>query len=70
MATLAHVLSAELSAAAILIDYWHPGVNNAVWVVICIIVIFTINMLGAGAYGEAEFIFAYETFLSRFIDNL
>jgi amino acid transporter len=41
-----------------LIDYWHPNVNNAVWVMMCIIVVITINMLGAGAYGEAEFWFA------------
>jgi len=54
-----HILLAELSAAAILIDYWHPNVNNALWVAICIFVVLTINMLGAGAYGEAEFIFAY-----------
>ncbi|KAF9243944.1 amino acid permease [Melanogaster broomeanus] len=49
---------AELSAAAILIDYWHPNVNNSVFVFMCIVVVVTINMLGAGAYGEAEFIFA------------
>ncbi|KAG9314529.1 amino acid permease [Chiua virens] len=49
---------AELSAAALLIDYWHPNVNNAVWVIITIVVVVTINMLGAGAYGEAEFCFA------------
>ncbi|KAF8844099.1 amino acid permease [Paxillus ammoniavirescens] len=49
---------AELSAAAILIDYWHPNVNNAVFVMMCIIVVVTINMLGAGAYGETEFVFA------------
>lgn len=54
-----HILLAELSAAAVLIDYWHPNVNNALWVAICIFVVLTINMLGAGAYGEAEFIFAY-----------
>ncbi|KIK28632.1 hypothetical protein PISMIDRAFT_590582 [Pisolithus microcarpus 441] len=52
------VAPAELSAAAILVNYWHPNVNDAVWVAICIIVVLTINLLGAGAYGEAEFIFA------------
>lgn len=57
--TLMTLSSAELSAAAILIDYWHPNVNNALWVAVCIVVVVAINMLGAGAYGEAEFIFAY-----------
>ncbi|KIJ21581.1 amino acid-polyamine-Organocation superfamily protein [Paxillus involutus ATCC 200175] len=52
------VAPAELSAAAILLDYWHPNVNNAVFVMMCIIVVVTINMLGAGAYGETEFVFA------------
>jgi len=52
------IAPAELSAAALLIDYWHPHVNNAVWVVVCLVVVVTINMLGAGAYGEAEFYFA------------
>ncbi|KAN0100779.1 amino acid-polyamine-Organocation superfamily protein [Tylopilus felleus] len=52
------IAPAELSAAALLIDYWHPHVNNAVWVFMCIVVVVTINMLGAGAYGEAEFCFA------------
>ncbi|EIW86544.1 amino acid permease [Coniophora puteana RWD-64-598 SS2] len=49
----------ELSAAALLIDYWsHEKVNNSAWVAICLVVVVTINMFGAGAYGEAEFIFA------------
>ncbi|KAG2346365.1 hypothetical protein BDR05DRAFT_1057513 [Suillus weaverae] len=48
----------EISAAALLINYWNNTVNNSVWVVICLVVVVTINMLGTGAYGEAEFIFA------------
>jgi amino acid transporter len=52
------VSPAELSAAALLMNYWNKTVNDSVWVVMCLIVVLTINMLGAGAYGEAEFIFA------------
>ncbi|KAH7915351.1 amino acid permease [Hygrophoropsis aurantiaca] len=52
------VAPAELSASALLINYWNQSINNAVWVIMCIVVVVTINMLGAGAYGEAEFIFA------------
>ncbi|KAG8905694.1 hypothetical protein FRB99_008408 [Tulasnella sp. 403] len=51
------VLPAELSAAAILIDYWGKRID-ALWISICLIVVVTINMLGAGVYGECEFIFA------------
>jgi len=50
-------LPAELSAAATLIDFWQPGVNNAVWVTVCLVVAVGINMFGVGVYGESEFIF-------------
>ncbi|KAI9063004.1 amino acid permease [Trametes sanguinea] len=52
------ILPAELSAAAVLINYWNKSVNNAVWITICLVVVVTINMFGAGVYGECEFIFA------------
>ncbi|KAG1803965.1 amino acid permease/ SLC12A domain-containing protein [Suillus subaureus] len=52
------MITSEISAAALLINYWNHTVNNSVWVVMCLVVVLTINMLGAGAYGEAEFIFA------------
>ncbi|KAI0030986.1 amino acid permease/ SLC12A domain-containing protein [Vararia minispora EC-137] len=53
------VLPAELSAAAILIDFWDKNTNlNPAWISICMVVVIAINFLGAGAYGEAEFVFA------------
>jgi yeast amino acid transporter len=52
------VLPAELSAAAVLINYWNKEINNAAWITICLVVVVGINALGAGAYGEAEFFFA------------
>ncbi|KAF8313222.1 amino acid permease [Clavulina sp. PMI_390] len=53
-------IPAELSAAAVIINYWisESRVNNAVWITICIIVVIGINAMGARAYGEAEFWFA------------
>jgi amino acid transporter len=51
-------IPAEIAAAALLINYWNDTVNNSVWVIMCFVVVVTINMLGAGAYGEAEFVFA------------
>jgi amino acid transporter len=62
------ILPAELSAAGILINYWNRTVNNSVWITICLIVVVTINMFGAGVYGEAEFIFAYVLSLPRLSD--
>ncbi|THH21448.1 hypothetical protein EW146_g85 [Bondarzewia mesenterica] len=52
------ILPAELSAAAVLINFWNKSINNSAWITICLVVVVTINFLGAGAYGEAEFIFA------------
>ncbi|KAF8973746.1 amino acid permease [Flammula alnicola] len=52
------LLPAELSAASILIGFWNKEINPAAWVTICMVVVICINMLGAGAYGEAEFVFA------------
>ncbi|KAG6845971.1 hypothetical protein H0H87_011019 [Tephrocybe sp. NHM501043] len=51
------ILPAELSAAAVLIGLW-SDVNPAAWITITLVVTVIINFLGAGAYGEAEFIFA------------
>ncbi|KAF8516066.1 amino acid permease-domain-containing protein [Gautieria morchelliformis] len=52
------VLPTELSAAAILINFWNKSVNNAVWVTIFLLVVVVINLMGAGVYGEYEFISA------------
>ncbi|KAG2361323.1 amino acid permease [Suillus spraguei] len=51
-------ITSEISAATVLINYWNLTIDNSVWVVMCLSVVLIINMLGAGAYGEAEFIFA------------
>lgn len=53
-------MPAELSAAAVLINYWilPSKVNNAVWITICLLAVITINCFGAKVYGEAEFWFA------------
>lgn len=52
------VMPAELSAASVLIGFWNRHINAAAWITICLAVVFTINMFGAGIYGEAEFWFA------------
>jgi yeast amino acid transporter len=53
------ILPAELSAAAVLIDYWDKNTElNYAWISICMVVVIGINLCGAGVYGEAEFIFA------------
>ena len=52
------VLPLELSAAAIVVDYWQTGVNNGVFITIFLVLIVCINMFGVKGYGEAEFVFS------------
>jgi len=51
-------LPAELSAAAVLINYWDSKINNAAWITITGVVVIVINFLGTRAFGECEFWFA------------
>lgn len=54
------VLPTELSAAAVLVNYWIPPerISNAVWIIIFLVIVVAINFCGAKVYGEAEFWFA------------
>jgi len=42
----------EITAAGLVIDYWHSNVNIAVWITIMIIVIVGLNCLPVQFYGE------------------
>ncbi|KAF2003431.1 histidine permease [Amniculicola lignicola CBS 123094] len=48
----------EITAAGLVIEYWTPPVNIAVWITIMIIVIVGLNVLPVKFYGETEFWFA------------
>lgn len=48
----------EITAAAIVIQYWESPVNIAVWITIMTIVIVALNALPVKFYGETEFWFA------------
>ncbi len=48
----------EITAAALVIGYWHPAVSIAVWITIMIVVIVGLNCLPVRFYGETEFWFA------------
>lgn len=52
-------LPLELVSAAITIQFWNPGVSNAVFVTVFLVLILVINMFGARGYGEAEFVFSF-----------
>ncbi|KAH4985888.1 hypothetical protein HBI38_135500 [Parastagonospora nodorum] len=53
-------LCAEISAAALLINYWdqEQKYNPAIWITLIILLILGLNIFAVGIYGEAEFIFA------------
>lgn len=48
----------EITAAGLVIEYWNPPVNIAVWITIMIIVIVGLNCFPVRFYGETEFWFA------------
>merc|ERR1711939_598913 len=48
----------EVTAAGLVINYWHNDVNIAVWMTIMLVVIIGLNFLPVRFYGETEFWFA------------
>ncbi|KAG0299104.1 hypothetical protein BGZ98_010335 [Dissophora globulifera] len=54
----AMLIGAEATAAGIVIDYWNPPVNIAVWITIVLLVMLLLNIIAVSFFGEAEFWFA------------
>lgn len=52
------LVGAEASAAGIIIEYWNPPVNIAVWIAIVLVVMLLLNIVAVSVFGEAEFWFA------------
>ncbi|KAM0332331.1 hypothetical protein ACHAQA_002608 [Verticillium albo-atrum] len=50
------VLPNNLTAAGLIIQYWRPDLNVAIWVTVFAVVVISINVLQVGGFGEAEFI--------------
>ena len=44
------ILPAELSAAAVLINFWNKDINNSAWIIVCLVVVVAINFMGAGVF--------------------
>jgi amino acid transporter len=51
-------LPTELTAAAIVIQYWNQSINVAAWITILYVLILAINFMGVRWYGEFEFWFS------------
>ena len=45
---------AELTAAATLIDFWHPNISAAVWYTVFIVCIALVSYFGVRVYGEVN----------------
>lgn len=52
------LIASEVTAAAIVIQYWNTSINIAVWITIFLAVIVGLNMSSVKYFGEAEFYFA------------
>jgi amino acid transporter len=52
------LVGAESVAASIIIEYWKPPVNIALWIAIVLVVILLLNIIAVSFFGEAEFWFA------------
>ncbi|KAM5348948.1 hypothetical protein ACJ41O_008771 [Fusarium nematophilum] len=52
------LIGAEAVAASIIIEYWEPPVNIALWIAIILVVKLLLNIIAVGFFGEAEFWFA------------
>ncbi|GAA5834721.1 hypothetical protein JCM9279_007091 [Rhodotorula babjevae] len=51
-------LPTEITAAALVIQFWRDDINVAVWISVFYVVICSFNFFGVRAYGEAEFWFS------------
>ncbi|CAM1506346.1 Fc.00g059870.m01.CDS01 [Cosmosporella sp. VM-42] len=52
------LVGAEAVAAGIVIEYWNPPVNIALWIAIVLVVMLLLNIIAVSFFGEAEFWFA------------
>lgn len=52
------LVGAEATAASIIIEYWNPPVNIALWIAIVLVVMLLLNIISVSYFGEAEFWFA------------
>ena len=51
-------VAAEMVASALIMRFWFPNVSAIVWSVLFLVLIVSLNLLSAKAYGESEYLFA------------
>ncbi|GJN83120.1 hypothetical protein PLIIFM63780_006668 [Purpureocillium lilacinum] len=58
------LIGAESTAAGIIVEYWKPPVNVALWIAIILAVELALNIFSVSYYGEAEFWFSGIKFIT------
>lgn len=53
--TFSIIVPAEVTAASLVVEYWHPRVHAAVWITVFLVVIIGLNCFPVRFYGEMEF---------------
>lgn len=51
-------IAAEISAVTLIMKYWFPDSNSAIWTILFIAIVLAFNILSVKAYGESEYWFA------------
>ncbi|CAD1811650.1 Amino acid permease family protein [Candida parapsilosis] len=52
------LVGAEVTAAAVVVEYWTKSVNTAIWITVLLAIIIMMNMTSVRFFGESEFWFA------------
>ncbi|MBI6875296.1 amino acid permease [Clostridium aciditolerans] len=51
-------VAAELAASALIMKFWFPNIPGLYWSILFLAILFTLNVLSARSFGEAEYWFA------------
>lgn len=52
-------IAAEISAASIIMGYWFPHINGAIFSLLIFLLIFTCNIFSVRVYGEVEYVMSF-----------
>lgn len=56
VATWCLITAAEFVAIPLVLDYWTTAVPSWAWSLICLVIVFAINLYGIRGFGEVEYI--------------
>jgi lysine-specific permease len=56
VATWCLITAAEFVAIPLVLDYWTTAVPSWAWSLICLVIVFSINLYGIRGFGEVEYV--------------